>query len=136
MVQILVIDDDKNIRSLLRDFLERDGYAVMEAENGKIGLELLRENGADLVITDLIMPEKEGIETIRELRKDFSDVKIIAISGGGAIGPETYLQMAKKMGAHRVFEKPFNLQEMSEAIRELLDGQGLGHETTSNTRSG
>ena len=120
MSKILVIDDDELIRSLLRNFLERDGYEVMEAENGKIGLKLVRENGADLVITDLIMPEKEGIETIRELRRDFSDVKIIAISGGGAIGPETYLQMAKSMGAHRVFEKPFNLQEMSEAIRELM----------------
>jgi DNA-binding response OmpR family regulator len=119
---ILVIDDDEVIRSLLRSLLERDGYDVMEAENGKIGLKLIRENGADLVITDLIMPEKEGIETIRELRRDFSDVKIIAISGGGAIGPETYLQMAKGMGAHRVFEKPFKLKEMSEAIRELLDG--------------
>ena len=122
MSQILVIDDDEVIRSLLRNLLERDGYDVMEAENGKIGLKLLRENGADLVITDLIMPEKEGIETIRELRRDFSDVKIIAISGGGTIGPETYLQMAKSMGAHRVFGKPFNLQEMSEAIRELIDG--------------
>jgi len=119
---ILVIDDDEVIRSLLRSLLERDGYDVMEAENGKIGLKLIRENGADLVITDLIMPEKEGIETIRELRRDFSDVKIIAISGGGTIGPETYLQMAKGMGAHRVFEKPFKLKEMSEAIRELLDG--------------
>ncbi len=119
---IMVIDDDEHIRSLLRNFLERDGYEVMEAENGKIGLNLLCENGADLVITDLIMPEKEGIETIRELRRDFSDVKIIAISGGGAIGPETYLQMAKRMGAHRTFEKPFKLKEMSEAIRELLDG--------------
>jgi DNA-binding response OmpR family regulator len=136
MVQILVIDDDNNIRPLLRDFLEQDGYEVMEAENGKIGLKLVRENGPDLVITDLIMPEKEGMETIGELRRDFPHVKIIAISGGGSLGPETYLQMAKKMGAHRVFEKPFNLQEMSEAIRELLDGQGLGHETTSNTRSG
>lgn len=122
MSLILVIDDDEVIRSLLRDLLERYGYEVMEAENGKIGLKLLRENGADLVITDLIMPEKEGIETIRELRRDFSDVKIIAISGGGAIGAETYLQMAKSMGAHRVFGKPFQLQEMLEAIRELVDG--------------
>jgi DNA-binding response OmpR family regulator len=122
MSLILVIDDDEIIRSLLRDLLERDGYDVMEAENGKTGLKLVRENGADLVITDLIMPEREGIETIRELRRDFSDVKIIAISGGGTIGPETYLQMAKSMGAHRVFGKPFNLEEMSEAIRELLDG--------------
>ncbi len=122
MSQILVLDDDADIRSLLRDLLERAGYEVMEAENGKIGLKLLGENGADLVITDLIMPEKEGIETIRELRRDFSDVKIIGISGGGAIGPETYLQMAKRMGAHQVFEKPFKLKEMSEAIRELLDG--------------
>ena len=74
---------------------------MIEAENGKIGLKLLRENGADLVITDLVMPEKEGIETIRELRRDFPHVKIIAISEGGAIGPETYLQIAKSMGAHR-----------------------------------
>ena len=119
MAKILVIDDDEIIRSLLREFLERDGHEVMEAENGRIGITLFHENGADLVITDLIMPEKEGIETIRELRRDFSDVKIIAISGGGTIGPETYLQMAKSMGADRVFDKPFNMQKMSEAIREL-----------------
>ena len=119
---ILVIDDDEVIRSLLRDLLERDGYVVMEAENGKIGLKLLCEKSPDLVITDIIMPEKEGIEVIRELRRDFPDVKIIAISGGGTIGPETYLQMAKGMGAHRVFEKPFKVEEMLEAVRELLDG--------------
>jgi len=121
MSLILVIDDDEGIRSLLRNLLEREGYEVMEAGNGKVGLKLLRENGADLIITDLIMPEKEGIETIRELRRDFTDVKIIAISGGGAIGPETYLQMAKSMGAHRVFGKPFQLKEISDAIRDLLN---------------
>jgi len=81
---ILVIEDDVQVRALLKKLLESEGYTVLEAENGNIGIRLYHENSVDVVITDLIMPEKEGIETIRELRKIAPQIKIIAISGGGA----------------------------------------------------
>jgi len=96
MSRILIIDDDAQILKMLRQILEREKYHVTEASNGKEGLRLYRENPADLVITDIIMPEKEGIEIIIELKRDYPDVKIIAISGGGRINPEDYLDIAKK----------------------------------------
>ena len=96
MALILIIDDDDQIRRVLRKTLERDGYDVADAPNGKEGIRLYRENPADLVITDIIMPEKEGIETIRELRRDFPEVKIIAISGGGRIGPDSYFKNGQR----------------------------------------
>jgi len=83
MARILLIDDDAPVRRTLRKMLERQGYEVEEAPDGKAGLTLYQENPADLIITDLIMPEMEGIETIMELRRRFPDVKIIAMSGGG-----------------------------------------------------
>jgi len=91
MAQILIIDDEATIRDLLVKILEREGYKTITAADGKEGIRIFRENPADLIITDLIMPEKEGIETIMELRRDFRDVKVIAMSGGGKIEPETYL---------------------------------------------
>jgi DNA-binding response OmpR family regulator len=118
---ILIIDDDDQIRRVLRKTLERDGYDVVDAPNGKEGIKLFRENPADLVITDLIMPEKEGIETIRELRRDFPEVKIIAISGGGRIGPDSYLKMAKGLGAQRTLTKPLDGDELLKTVRELVN---------------
>lgn len=94
MPLILIIDDDDQIREMLRQMLERAGYEVTDAPNGKVAMKLYREQPADLIITDLIMPGKEGIETIIELRRDFPEVKIIAISGGGRIAPRDYLAMA------------------------------------------
>jgi YesN/AraC family two-component response regulator len=101
--------------------LRREGYEVVEALNGKAGLKLYRENPTDLIITDLIMPEKEGLETIMELRRDFPDVKIIAISGGGKIDGEEYLFMAQKFGVQRTFAKPVARADLLKAVRELLD---------------
>jgi DNA-binding response OmpR family regulator len=121
MSQILIIDDDTQVRLLLRKLLDHEGYEVREASNGKAGMKLNRENPADLVITDLIMPEKEGLETIMELRKKFPEVKIIAISGGGRNGPEDYLPMAKELGAQLTFTKPFELKEMLAAVQKLLE---------------
>jgi DNA-binding NtrC family response regulator len=121
MARILIIDDDVHILRMLRQTLERKGYEVIEASNGKEGIRLYREEPADLIITDLIMPEKEGIETIKELRRDFPQLKIIAISGGGRIGAEAYLPMAKKLGAMRTFIKPIAREELLEAVRELLN---------------
>ena len=118
--RILIIEDDVQIREMLRQTMEREGYEVADAPNGKVAMKIQREKPAALIITDLIMPEKEGIETIRELRQDFQDIKIIAISGGGRIGPEEYLDMAKMLGAQRTFAKPIERKVLLDAVRELL----------------
>ena len=121
MASILIIDDDPQILVMLGQILEREGHEVVEASNGKEGLKLYRENPTDLVITDLIMPEKEGIETIMELRRHFPDVKIIAISGGGQIDAEQYLSMAQKLGVEKTFAKPVVRAELLKVLRELFN---------------
>jgi len=120
-MRILIIDDDEQIRDLLRQVMEWSGYTVVEAENGRKGMRRQREEPADLVITDLIMPEQEGLETITLLKKEFPGVKIVAISGGGRIGPEAYLPAARELGADLVFSKPFDVKNFVTAVRELLD---------------
>jgi len=120
VARILIIDDDPQILGMLRQTLEREGYEVIDASDGKEGLKLYQENPTDLIITDLIMPEKEGIETIMELRRDFPDVKIIAITGGGRIDPKQYLSMAKSFGAQYTFTKPVARAELLKAVRKLL----------------
>jgi DNA-binding response OmpR family regulator len=121
MARILIIDDESLIRDLLKKILEREGYEIVTASGGEEGIKIHRENPADLIITDLIMPGKEGIETIMELRRDFKDVKIIAMSGGGRIDPETYLQLAKTLGAIKTIAKPFDRIELLKTIHELLE---------------
>ncbi len=120
MARILVIDDDEQVRDMLYESLTREGYDVLRASNGEEGLSLYREEPFDLIITDLIMPKKEGIETIIELRQDFPDVKIIAISGGGHIGIKDYLHMAKIFGVQHTFAKPVAREQLLDAIRELI----------------
>jgi two-component system cell cycle response regulator CpdR len=120
MKRILVMDDDDQLRAMLQLLLEKNGYEVLSAENGKIGLKLFYEKGADLIITDLIMPEKEGLETIIELHQNVPGLKIIAISGGGRIRPEGYLKLSESLGADRSFKKPFNNKELLSAVSELL----------------
>ncbi|WP_448872184.1 response regulator [Desulfobulbus propionicus] len=116
----MVIDDDDQMRVLLRQVMEWAGYEVVEAEDGRAGIHLQRRQPVDLVITDLIMPEQEGLETITLLRKEFPQTRIIAISGGGRIGPEAYLPAAQELGADRVFSKPFDVRELAGAVKELL----------------
>jgi len=120
MARILVIDDDEQVLDMLYESLTREGYDVLKASNGEQGLKLYREESVDLIITDLIMPKKEGIETIIELRQDFPDVKIIAISGGGRTGTKDYLHMAKIFGVQRTFTKPVAREPLLEAIKELI----------------
>ena len=120
MQRILVIDDDEQMRALLRDILERAGYEVTEAQHGLEGLKLFRARPADLVVTDLIMPEKEGVETILELRAEFPEVPIIAVSGGGRNGPRDYLEIAARLGARRTVAKPFTRQEILAAVQQSL----------------
>ncbi len=126
MARILVIEDDNDVRKLLRQVLERVGYKVEEACDGEEGIERYREKQADLIITDIIMPKKEGIETITDLRVEFPDVKVIAISGGGRLGPEPYLELAKGFGANRIIMKPFTTAEILEAVQELLEQPSEG----------
>lgn len=120
MARILVIDDEDGVRAIVREMLERAGYEVLDAPEGGKGLELLRERPVDLVITDLFMPEKEGIATIRELRRNFPNVKIIAMSGGGRTRNLDILSDAKRLGAARTLTKPFDPQEMLVTVEEVL----------------
>lgn len=120
MALILVVDDDDQIRALLKRFLSRDGYQVLEASNGRIAVDILGNEPVDLVITDLIMPDKEGLETIREIVKEHKGLKIIAISGGGRVGPDSYLTMAKMFGASAVFTKPLDMAKFLSTVAELL----------------
>lgn len=121
MSRILVIDDDDQMRSMLKQTLERAGHEVIDASNGEEGIRLLHESSAEMVITDLIMPEKDGMETIIELKREYPDIKIIAISGGSrAMDPRDYLHYATQAGVMKTFTKPFDSQEILEAIHELV----------------
>lgn len=120
MARILIIDDESQIRSMLRLMLERVGYEIAEAPDGIEGIRQYRENPADLIITDLIMPNKDGIGMIIDLKKEFPNVKIIAMSGGGVNRPEGYLDGAKKLGATRTLTKPIDRDEMLKAVKETL----------------
>ena len=124
MPRILVIDDEPPVCDLLQTILGRAGYDVNTAPDGVLGMRSHREAPADLIITDIVMPEKEGIELIRELRQAQPDVKIFAISGGGRVGPHTYLTLAEKLGALRTFAKPVKADVLLSAVREAL-GEGV-----------
>ena len=116
MKRILVMDDDPATRLAIRAVLEPSGYEVAEAADGEEGMESQRRQPADLAIVDILMPKKEGIETIRELRRDFPETKIIAVSGSGA----QYLSAARDFGVALAFTKPFDRDEMLESVRGLL----------------
>lgn len=120
MANILIIDDEAPIRLLLRDALEREGHQVLDAADGSEGVRLFKENPSDLVVTDIVMPNKEGLETIMELKKESPNVKIVAMSGGGKIAPDSYLQMAKGLGAVQSFSKPFGIKTFLSAVKEIL----------------
>jgi CheY-like chemotaxis protein len=120
MGRVLVIDDEPQIRSMLRMMLERAGYEVEEAPDGIEGIRIYRNKPVDLIISDLIMPNKDGIGMIIELKKEFPDVKIIAMSGGGLNKPEGYLEGAKKLGAQRTLTKPINRDELLRTVSDTL----------------
>jgi len=126
MQRILVIDDHIELRQMLRQILEREGYEVEEAGDGKVGIVLYRRAPADLIITDVVMPEKDGVEIIRELKRDFPDVRVIAISGGSrTLGAQYCLAAMKALGALYVLTKPFGRKELLEAVHELLDSRAV-----------
>ena len=119
-VRVLIIDDEDQFRKMLRQFLESSGYEVVEAANGDEGVKLFFENPADMVISDIIMPEKEGIETIMEIKRQFPNAKVIVVSGGGWYGTDLDFDMAEKLGA-LTLKKPFELNELSDAIQKLMN---------------
>jgi YesN/AraC family two-component response regulator len=120
MARILLIDDEELVRATLRILLEETGYEVIEAANGRKGVARQNETPCDLVITDIVMPDMEGIETIIQLKRNNPDVKIIAISGGGRTGNSEYLVQAQKLGADRALGKPFSNAELIANVEELL----------------
>jgi CheY-like chemotaxis protein len=119
MATILVIEDDREVREYLVEVLSRAGHAVSAASNGRDGVAMFRDCPAQVVITDIIMPEKDGIETILDLRRDHPALKVIAISGGGRSTPENYLHSARLLGADRALRKPFSNEEILTAVAEL-----------------
>jgi DNA-binding response OmpR family regulator len=120
MATILIIDDEKSILGFLKEMLMREGFNVLTAIDGKEGLHLFNDNQVDLVITDLIMPDKDGFGTIIELKNISQDIKIIAMSGGGHAHPKYYLDITKSLGVQYTFQKPFKISALLEAVYELL----------------
>ena len=121
MPRILVVEDDDLVRSMLTQMMQEAGYEVETASDGDSCLRSFRERRADLVIMDIVMPEKDGWEAIVELGRDFPDAKVIAISGGARTGPYGYLALAQRFGAQRVFAKPVRKGELLKAVSDLLE---------------
>ncbi len=120
MACILLVDDEEAVRYTLRRMLERAGHDVFEATNGREALIALKSKRADLVITDIVMPVKEGTETILELRRRDPSLKIMAISGGGRTGNMDYLDVASRFGADYTLAKPVRMQELLDAVSTTL----------------
>ena len=118
--RVLVIDDDPDVRTTIRWILEAEGFVVSLAANGQEGLDLLRREPADVVVTDIFMPEKEGIETIAELRRSFPQLPIFVVSGGGSARNTDYTVVARELGAQQIFKKPLDPQKLIDALHETL----------------
>ena len=120
MPRILVIDDDATIRRMLHTLLEREGHEILEASNGKEALRLHRVSPVELVITDILMPEMDGLELILALRRQAPDLRVIAMSGGGDSKQHQVLDVAEPFGAFATVRKPFKLDEMLTTVRRAL----------------
>jgi CheY-like chemotaxis protein len=123
MPGVLIVEDDKELREMLKLSLQRKGFSVQEAENGKEAISHFKPLITDLVVTDLIMPEEDGIKVVIRLRELKPTIKIIAISGGGKVGPGSYLNLAKALGADAIYSKPFSIKDLIIKIEQLLDNE-------------
>ena len=123
MAGILIVEDDKDLREMLKISLLMRKYTVLEASDGKEALIKFRPGVTDMVITDLIMPDEDGLKVIMKIKEIKPSIKIIAISGGGKAGPGNYLNLAKALGADEIFPKPFSINEMIKKIDELLNAE-------------
>lgn len=128
--RILVIDDEPTSLDLLRRILEINGYEVQLAVNGLEGVELFRRNPCDLVITDMVMPKKDGLQTILDLRDDYPDLPVIAISGGGTISKERYLAVAGYLDKVVTIAKPFTIKSIVKAVEHLLQDRSSKSEAS------
>ena len=124
MAHLLLIEDDQTLRRALCVSLEKMGHTVVETGDGRQALSAFKKQPADLIVTDLIMPGMEGVETIRELKKMNPRVPIIAISGGGRGSPAGYLQIAQSFGADKIYAKPFDIGALCQSVEELLGNIG------------
>ncbi len=122
MARILVVDDEEPVRELMTLVLQLEEHDVTQAADGNGCLAALARDTFDLVLTDLVMPDKEGIETIMEIRKMYPDQKIVAMSGGGRGSAGDYLDLAAHLGASRTLEKPFSNEQLLDAVLEVLAG--------------
>lgn len=120
MAHILVIEDEEMLRRTLRTLLERAGHSVVEAEDGQQGMTLFKTMRPDLVLTDIIMPNREGVETIGEMRREAPDLPIIAMSGGGSRGGDLFLTLAERLGATATLAKPIRQAELLAAVDRCL----------------
>ncbi len=120
-IELLLADDDETLRTVQTGYLRRYGYTVYPAEDGRAAINLLKNNKVDLVITDMVMPGSDGVEVIRHIRKLAPEIKIIAISGGGATRRELLLDIARVLGVSRTLEKPFTMAELLATVREVLN---------------
>lgn len=125
MPGILIVEDDKELREMLKVSLIRHKYSVYEAVDGKDAISHFKPSIVDLVVTDLIMPEEDGLKVVMKLRELKPKLKIIAISGGGKAGPGSYLKLAKALGADAVFSKPFSVNDLISKIEHLLSSEQL-----------
>ena len=124
MARILIIDDEAAMRAVLRESLERVGHEVVEAVDGETGLLCFKENPAELVITDIFMPGKDGFATVEAFREEYRDVKILVVSGAGGLDdPGHYLNLAKRMGADGTLSKPVQLDTLLESVEALLSAK-------------
>jgi CheY-like chemotaxis protein len=121
MPGVLIVEDDKELREMLKMSLLRRNFTVLEAENGKDAITHFKPAITDLVVTDLIMPEEDGLKVVIKLRELKPSIKIIAISGGGKVGPGSYLNLAKALGADAIYSKPFLINDLTAKIEQLLD---------------
>jgi DNA-binding NtrC family response regulator len=121
MAVILIIDDEESIRAMLSEYLTERGYDVISAENGKRALSILADRRIDLIITDIIMEDKDGVEVIRSLRQTLPGLPVIAMSGGAHLPADFYLDMAHGLGAFVSFKKPFINREMLAAVERCLE---------------
>ena len=131
MTRVIIIDEEEDIRIVLKEIFVREGFDVAVASDGTEGLNLVRDTGADLVITDIIMPGSDGVETAYDIRMEFPNTKIIVMSGGGNTGPmdyeptaiatNAYLASAEAVGADLTLTKPFNRKDLIKAVRELME---------------
>lgn len=123
MARILIIDDDDALRGIIVKSLTFAGHQVTHTNNGRKGVELFRANPTDLVITDMVMPEQEGMETIKILHREYPKLRIIAMSGG-LDGSPLYLDLTRRLGAACTLTKPFTLQQLKEAVTLVLADGG------------